>query len=464
MAFGRVASLFGRAFGSGKAQDNLQTALVPLRLDQSLDLGQRRLDLVLAGAGVHRSPGVAGQLPFLAHRRQGSHRQQLPLPRGQPRSSQHSAIRVAQDEAAKVRVKAVEPRFHRRLVLAVDHAKQGSPPLHLIPFAGRLLGIQGPEASRPIEDLVGLHLPRHPREEVDHKDHLPEGAGRRAVQGSALPLDLVPAAEHTGGEQTAQLSFSDVQHRPWEPQDTERGNHPDVDRPAARRDAQAPGSTPVKVAELAAALSAHFGPQVVVLASELDGTVADLFPEERASVAHAKEKRLAEFCTGRRLAHQALLQLGLPPTALPMREDRRPAWPPEVLASISHTKGVAVVVAAPKREVELLGVDVEVDQDLAEHIHRVVLTPTEQATLAAGEPERRGRMALVHFSAKECLYKAQYPVTETFLEFQDVDLTLDGPHFSGVVHQEVAAQKLPPRLDGFWVQAGGWLATGLKKP
>lgn len=218
------------------------------------------------------------------------------------------------------------------------------------------------------------------------------------------------------------------------------------------------------VQRLAAALSAHFGPQVVVLASALDGTVADLFPEERASVAHAKEKRLAEFCTGRRLAHQALAQLGLPPTPLPMRDDRRPAWPPGVLASISHTKGVAVVVAALPTEVELLGVDVEVDQDLAEHIHRVVLTPKEQAFIAAAEPSQRGALALAHFSAKECLYKAQYPVTETFLEFQDVDLSLTEQHYSGVVHKAAAAQRLPPRLDGFWLRAGGWLAAGLRKP
>lgn len=220
----------------------------------------------------------------------------------------------------------------------------------------------------------------------------------------------------------------------------------------------------MNVQQLAAALSAHFGPKVVVLASGLDGTVADLFPEERASVAHAKEKRLAEFCTGRRLAHQALERLGLPPTALPMREDRRPAWPEGVLASISHTKGVAVVVAAHKGDAELLGVDVELDQDLAEHIHRVVLTPEEQAFINAADPSRRGRLALAHFSAKECLYKAQYPVTETFLEFQDVDLTLSDAEFSGVIHKPAAAQKLPPRLDGFWVQVGGWLAAGLRKP
>lgn len=214
----------------------------------------------------------------------------------------------------------------------------------------------------------------------------------------------------------------------------------------------------------AAALSAAFGPKVVVLASALNGTVADLLPEERASVAHAKEKRLAEFCTGRRLAHQALEHLGFPKTPLPMREDRRPDWPAGVVASISHTRGIAVVVAAHAGEVELLGVDVEVDQPMAEATYRMVLTERERAVVAAAPAAAQGQLALAHFSAKECLYKAQYPRTEIFLEFQDVDLSFRGDRFEAVIHRAEAARQLPPVLTGFLVRRGGWLASGLKKP
>ena len=62
---------------------------------------------------------------------------------------------------------------------------------------------------------------------------------------------------------------------------------------------------------------------------------------------------------------------------------------------------------------------------------------TERAALE-GRPDRLA-LALVIFSAKECVYKAQYPLTGLLLDFQQVEVTLDllSGGFVGVLSEDV---------------------------
>jgi 4'-phosphopantetheinyl transferase EntD len=70
-----------------------------------------------------------------------------------------------------------------------------------------------------------------------------------------------------------------------------------------------------------------------------------------------------------------------------------------------------VAVAARAQHVRSLGLDVEPDAPLDPELWDEVCAPAEAAWLAAQAPARRGRLAKLVFSAKECAYKCQYPLT-----------------------------------------------------
>lgn len=143
-----------------------------------------------------------------------------------------------------------------------------------------------------------------------------------------------------------------------------------------------------------------------------------LFPEERASIEKAVEKRRAEFGTARVCARRALARLGYAPMPLVPNKDRSPVWPAGVVGSITHTRGYCGVVVARDSAFVSLGVDAEQDKTLTPDLIEMICTPQERARLFE-------RDAVVYFAAKEAFYKCQYPLTQQFLGFQDVELDLD---------------------------------------
>lgn len=145
---------------------------------------------------------------------------------------------------------------------------------------------------------------------------------------------------------------------------------------------------------------------------------AELFPEERASVAKAVEKRRAEFGTARVCARRALARLGYAALPLVPNKDRSPVWPEGVVGSITHTRGYCAVVVAQASAFVSLGVDAEQDKTLTPDLIEMICTPQERVQLF-------DRDAIVYFAAKEAFYKCQYPLTRQFLGFQDVELELD---------------------------------------
>ena len=54
-----------------------------------------------------------------------------------------------------------------------------------------------------------------------------------------------------------------------------------------------------------------------------------------------------------------------------------------------------------------------------------MLTPTEQAFLKTLDAGQAGLIATLFFSAKEAFYKCQYPLTQRFLGFQDVEVEFE---------------------------------------
>jgi 4'-phosphopantetheinyl transferase EntD len=161
---------------------------------------------------------------------------------------------------------------------------------------------------------------------------------------------------------------------------------------------------------------------------------AELYPEERAALANAVEKRRAEFGTARVCARKALARLGYAPMPLVPNKDRSPIWPAGVVGSITHTRGYCGVVVAKDSALVSVGVDAEQDKLLTPDLIEMICT--------AGE--RRGlfeRDAVLYFAAKEAFYKCQYPLTQKYLGFQDVELDLD------LARGTFAARIIKPELD-----------------
>lgn len=197
---------------------------------------------------------------------------------------------------------------------------------------------------------------------------------------------------------------------------------------------------------------------------DVPGLVDDqLFAEERQHIAKAVDKRRAEFGTARVVARRALARLGIPPQPLVPQPDRAPRWPAGVIGSITHTAGYCAVVVTSERHARSVGLDVEQDKTLAPGLIDMICTPSERASLGT----RAERDAIVFFSAKEAFYKCQYPLTKTFLDFRDVELTVDFEARTWQARVLKALADKPAWLDGLagsFVRERGLVASGATLP
>ncbi|MEZ5714965.1 MAG: 4'-phosphopantetheinyl transferase superfamily protein [Paracoccaceae bacterium] len=150
-----------------------------------------------------------------------------------------------------------------------------------------------------------------------------------------------------------------------------------------------------------------------------------LFAIEAAAVARAVPARRAEFAAGRLAAHRALAGLGRLPEPVAMGPDRAPVWPDGVAGSISHCEGACVALAAEAARFPSLAVDLEPDADLPEDLWPLICREDERAWLESLPEAERGRAARLIFSAKECAFKLQYPLTRRMLDFSAVAVAIE---------------------------------------
>jgi 4'-phosphopantetheinyl transferase EntD len=175
----------------------------------------------------------------------------------------------------------------------------------------------------------------------------------------------------------------------------------------------------------ARALEALFPCEVVLECGDPDEVEGELHPLEQPLLERVVDKRRRELVAGRVLARRALDRLGISGHPVLRGEDRAPVWPPGVVGSISHTGGrCAVVVARPETALGV-GLDLEEPRRMTERLLPMICTPAELDRLRAEEPERRRLLGALLFSAKESVYKCQYPIARRWLGFRDVELELD---------------------------------------
>jgi len=98
-----------------------------------------------------------------------------------------------------------------------------------------------------------------------------------------------------------------------------------------------------------------------------------------------------------------------------------PLWPSAFVGSMSHKGTVVLAAIAPASGLRALGIDVEL-------IDRSELSAIEQNIAPEGLPPgvERSVGTLLTLSAKEAVFKAQYPLTGQVLDFSDVALNWVG--------------------------------------
>jgi 4'-phosphopantetheinyl transferase EntD len=149
-----------------------------------------------------------------------------------------------------------------------------------------------------------------------------------------------------------------------------------------------------------------------------------LSPREAQCVEKAVPKRRHEFQAGRAAARAALRLLGIEDFDLISGAHREPLWPAGVVGSITHSGERCAAAVASQTRITSLGIDLESEEELAADLMAMICSDVEQEMLRL-LPERNPTFwAKVVFSAKEAFFKAYFPQTQTFLDFQDVTIAL----------------------------------------
>jgi len=190
---------------------------------------------------------------------------------------------------------------------------------------------------------------------------------------------------------------------------------------------------------------------VLVEAGDLADEDRGPAPEEVPLMAGASERRRREFQLGRACARRALRRLGLNDVAVLMGPQREPLWPTGVVGSLTHCGEYCAAAVARAGEVSSLGIDAELVTRLPPSVMQVVCSEDErrQADALPGD-----HWPTVIFSAKEAIYKAWYPVTHLWLDYHDVELTLD----AGRGRFQAAILAGPPQSDFPWNPVHGRFA------
>lgn len=193
---------------------------------------------------------------------------------------------------------------------------------------------------------------------------------------------------------------------------------------------------------------------------------AGLMREEEPAIVAAIDRRRREYTAGRVAARRAMASLGLHGRPVQSGEDRAPIWPEGVVGSLSHTKTCCLAAVALARDYRAVGVDLEIDAPLAPALRDTVCGPEERAWLGARPHAERGGLATLIFSAKECAYKCQYPLTRTLCGFDAmrIEPNLAAATFHAVLTRTLGAFDVGARLPGRFSTGAGLILTAMTLP
>ncbi|MFF0478726.1 4'-phosphopantetheinyl transferase [Streptomyces sp. NPDC004284] len=206
-----------------------------------------------------------------------------------------------------------------------------------------------------------------------------------------------------------------------------------------------------------------------------DGTApASAYPEEHRVVERAVDRRRHEFFAVRACARHAMKTLGTAPAPILPDHNGAPRWPAGLIGSMTHCAGYRAAALARSGGLASLGIDAEPHGPLPDGVLPHVALPAERdrlTALAARHPAVHWDRLL--FSAKESVYKAWYPLTGRWLEFDQADIEIHPPagpaehgRFTAVllVPGPVVRGRRLQRFQGRWTVRHGLAATTVTVP
>ena len=191
---------------------------------------------------------------------------------------------------------------------------------------------------------------------------------------------------------------------------------------------------------------------------------AQLFPEEAAVVERAVEKRRREFAAGRCLARRALECLGIPAMPILPGSNREPQWPEGVVGAITHCSGYCAAAVALSDSVAAIGIDAELNAALPDGVLRMVAREEEREWIHARTGDTISWDRLL-FSAKESVYKAWFPLTHRWLDFDAVSVRFDPEaaifHATLLTDGPIVDSRVIAGFDGRYLAHGPYLLTSV---
>lgn len=205
-----------------------------------------------------------------------------------------------------------------------------------------------------------------------------------------------------------------------------------------------------------------FGPSVAVVHGPVDPNAPhQLGPELQTATESMSSERIAEFATGRLLAHRALARVG-GDGIVARGPDRQPTWPAGFTGSITHTRGWCLAAAAPTGTIASIGVDAEVIDRVSDRVARRILTPRDEATIAAGGSERGRFGAAVIFAAKEAFYKAHHQLEPRYLGFGAISVEIGDTDIAVHAEDGLVRSELAARCRGRWAIHEAKVVVGME--
>ena len=214
-------------------------------------------------------------------------------------------------------------------------------------------------------------------------------------------------------------------------------------------------------------LSLLFPEHVITEETGNEITFGEIYPEEEIYVSKAVQKRRIDFANGRICAKKALARTGINKFPLTMSKDRSPIWPDNIVGSISHTKGYCGVAIALKKDAKSIGLDIECDNRLSKKCWYLTCTKEELRQIESLPDDMQNTLATLIFSAKECFYKCQYPISKSWSGFHDAilrtDLALEDGKFEIELQNEISANGLKKGdlFDGRYIFKNGFVFSGI---
>jgi 4'-phosphopantetheinyl transferase EntD len=168
------------------------------------------------------------------------------------------------------------------------------------------------------------------------------------------------------------------------------------------------------------------GPDLAIAWAAIEALPGNADPLELEDIASAAPPRRREFLAGRLIARMLSDQLGLPPAPLRRADDRSPVWPADRVGSLSHCDTLCAAAIGTSHAIRSVGIDIETIGRVEPKLWPTLFTEHEAGYFRSLPPERVALETTLFFSAKESFYKCQYPLTQSWVGFQDVEVARTG--------------------------------------